>query len=59
MYQEKVRTLHIYLDDEDEGSIIDAAPAWKMPQLQSNPLGIAYCWFIGTFFTLLPFIETQ
>ncbi len=58
MYQERVRTLHIYLSEEDEEApIIDAEPEPQpAPPPPINPLGIAYCAGIGAFCTLLPLV---
>lgn len=55
MYQEKRRTLHIYLAEEDAFPILDAGSA-REKQPRINPLGIAYCSFICTFFALLPLL---
>jgi hypothetical protein len=56
MQHEKIRTLHVYVSEEDAyASFLDAEPAASEPLL-GNPWGMAYCWFIGVLFTLLPLV---
>jgi hypothetical protein len=58
MYQENVRTWHIYLsEDDEEAPVIDADPEPQpAPPPPINPLGIAYCAGMGAFCTLVPLL---
>lgn len=48
--QEKIKTIHVYLSEEDTQTVIDADP----PQAKSNRLALWYLWFLGVFFSLIP-----
>lgn len=48
--QEKIKTIHVYLSEEDTQTVIDADP----PQAKINRLALCYLWFLGVFFSLIP-----
>jgi hypothetical protein len=57
MYQEKIRTLHLYVteDEEETAPVIDAEPERELPP-PVNPWGIVYCSLIGACCTLVPLL---